>query len=167
VKQLKVSLPDGLREHLEQASSKAGHSLSEELRLRLEKTIADEEIDPETRELMAAVGRFAALVRLQTRQEWHRHPAAHRVLRHEITARLARLKPEGEPVFLSGELPTARLVAAGSDDPEAMGLALEAVDFHRPPMTPERRRRLDELRENTYREILELHQQRSKKGEGQ
>jgi hypothetical protein len=62
-----------------------------------------------------------------------------------ITARLARLKPAGDAVFKPGELPAARLVAPDSDDPEQIGLALEAVEFHTPPMTPQLRDRVDRM----------------------
>ncbi len=133
MQQLKISLSDEIRDQLDAASAKAEHSLGEEIRRRLQTSFDDEALDPETRRLAAAIGNLAVLVKLQTG----------RVLRHALTARLARLKPEGEPVFGSGELPIARLVASGSDDPEAMGLGLEAVDFHTPPMTAERRRQID------------------------
>src|SRR5438128_1680405 len=132
-RQMGVGLPDDLRAQLEAASAAGGHSVAEEIRRRLERTFEDEGIDPETRKLMAAIGSLTTLVRLQTGHAWHSHAAANRVLRHAITARLARLKPSGEAVFAPDELPSARLVAAGSDDPEAMGLGLEAVDFHTPP----------------------------------
>jgi hypothetical protein len=62
-------------------------------------------------------------------------------MRNTITARLQRLRPEGERTFGVGELPNDRLVA--SDDPEAMGLGLEAVDFHQPQVDEELQRLRD------------------------
>jgi hypothetical protein len=129
-RQMGVALDPKLRARLEAASVTAGHSVASEIRRRLEQSFEAEGLDLPTRRLMAAIGELAVLVRLQTNHAWHSHPAANRVFRHALTARLARLKPSGEPVFAPNELPTVRLVAAGSDDPEAMGLALEAVEFH-------------------------------------
>jgi hypothetical protein len=134
MKQIKVSLPDGLRAQLEEAATNADHSLSEEVRTRIEESLEEDVIDPETRKLMAGIGALAHLVRIQTGRNWYDHAASNRVLRHAITARLERMKGgTDEAVFHPGELPVVRLVAAGSDDPREMGLALEAVDFHTHP----------------------------------
>jgi hypothetical protein len=135
---------------LEAASQAAGHSLGEEIRQRLERTFEEDGYSEETRRLVGAVRELTTYVRLQTGHDWFAHPAAARVLQYAITARLSRLKPEGEAIFAPGELPTARLVAQGSDDPEAMGLGLEAVEFHRPELPRERKR---QLRAQTIREI--------------
>src|SRR5262245_47223368 len=123
MKQLKVSLPDELRAEIEEAAAKAGHSLGEEIRQRLERTLQDDGIDPATRKLMAAIGDLHVLARSQPNHSWHQQPAAHRVFRHAIVARLARLRPTGEPVFAPGDLPDHPLVA--SQDVEAMGQGLE------------------------------------------
>jgi hypothetical protein len=152
MKQIKVSLPDDVRAVIEKASAEAGHSLSEEIRRRLEQTLKENAYDSETRKLMAAVHRFAVLVKLQTNHRWQDHPAANRVMRQAITARLARLKPGGEPLFSPDELPSARLVTG--DDPEAMGTGLEAIDFYQPPVEEAR---LRELGEKTKGEILARH----------
>lgn len=133
---------------------KSERGVSEEIRRRLALTFKDDEADPETRKLCAAIENFAVLVRLQTRHDWHRHAAANRVLRYMITARLARLKPSGEESFEPGELPAALLV--GSEDPQTMGLGLEAIDFHAAPISEEKQR---ELHEKTLQEIRELHPQ--------
>lgn len=108
--------------------------VSEEIRQRLERTFRNDGIDQPTRALMAAIDRFAVLVRLQTNHHWHAHAAAGRVFRRMITARLARLGIKGplsnEAVFQPGELPTALLV--NSENPDEMGTALEAIDFYPP-----------------------------------
>jgi len=155
--QLKVSLPDDLRSWLEAAVEGTGRSLGDEIRQRLEATFdREEKLDNQTLRLAYAIDRLASYVFLQTNHRWYDHAAANRVMRHAITARLARLRPEGDPVFQPDELPKHRLVAAGSDDPEAMGLGLEALEFHTPPenkMTPEQRRRFDQLQAETDAEI--------------
>jgi hypothetical protein len=157
-RQMGVALSDDLRDRLEKSADAAGHSVGEEIRQRLERTFAEDDArDPETRKLISAIADLAIWVRIQTNRDWHSHPAANRVLRDAITTYLARLKPSGEPVFAPGELPTVRLVAAGSDDPEAMGLALEALVFHTPPMTPERQRLLDATRAKAIHEMKKRH----------
>jgi hypothetical protein len=59
-------------------------------------------------------------------------------------------------VFAPGELPATRVVAPGTDDPDAIGMAIETLVFHMPPMTPERRRQIDEAKEQNMRELIEL-----------
>jgi len=51
---------------------------------------------------------------------------------------------------LAGGKTYEALTAEPSDDPEAMGLGLEAVEFHRPELPRERKR---QLRAQTIREI--------------
>ena len=156
MKQLKVGLPDYLREELERAAAASGKSLADELRVRLEASFESEGSDPETRTLVTAVDNLAELVAIQTGHKWHKHPAANRVLRYAIAARLARLKPEGEPVFGLDELPKNRLAAPGSDDPETMGLALEAVNFHtQQQMSLKQRHELSEKTKRTIRQELD------------
>jgi hypothetical protein len=134
MKQIKVSLPDDIRRQLEEAATDAGNSLSEEVRTRIEDSLEDDVIDLETRKLMAGINALARLVKVQTGHNWYDHAAANCVLRHAISARLERMKRgTEEAVFNPGELPTVRLVAAGSDDPRDMGLAVEAVEFHTHP----------------------------------
>jgi hypothetical protein len=132
-KQLGVALSKALRAELEHSALKHGHSLAEEIRQRLEKTYDHETADRPTRDLMDAVLNLAMLVRLQTGHDWHGHPAASRVLRYAIMARLARLRHAADDdVFRKEELPGIRLVAPESDDPETMGAELEALDHHTP-----------------------------------
>jgi hypothetical protein len=145
--QTAVRLPQDVYDRLK----KSEHGVSEEIRRRLARTFAEDDAgtDPETRRLMDAIEKLAVLVRLQTNHNWHSHPAAHWVMRNAITARLQRLRPSGERVFAPGELPDARLVT--SDDPEAMGLGLEAVEFHRLPLNDEQKREIEEKIGNTIR----------------
>jgi hypothetical protein len=135
MKQLKVSLPDDLRDQLEEAATKAGRSLSEEVRerltlpeevrrrvekaarkaghgiteeigQRLERTLRNDAIDPETRKLTDTIGLLAHLVKIQTGHAWFSHPGAASVMKHAIDERLARTKGgSGEAVFGPDELP--------------------------------------------------------------
>src|SRR3974390_3574766 len=83
-RQLGVKLTDDLREQLEVARTKAGHSVGEEIRQRLERTFREDALDPlppgkrrdlvadpQTRELLAAIVRIAEWVRLDLRGNWH------------------------------------------------------------------------------------------------
>ena len=128
------------------------------MRRRLERTFVDDGIEPETRKLMAAIANLDFLTWLGTnRLRWHSHPGANQVLRHAIAARLQRLRPPGEAVFATGELAVPPLVA--SEDPQAIGLAIEAIDFHQPPMTPERRAELNRFAEAKSQELRRRHEQ--------
>jgi hypothetical protein len=149
-RQIPIAFSGMQRERLEVAAKQNGHSLAEEVRRRLERTFDQDDLDAPTRKLIAAIESLTTLVRLQTNYDWHAHAGAHRVLRHAINARLARLKPEGEPTFNVEELPKARLVAA--DDPDTMGKGLEAIDAHTPPLSYERRK---ELFEKFRQELLD------------
>jgi hypothetical protein len=141
VGQLKITLPDDLRADLDAACAASGYSVAEEIRQRVERTFKQDAIDPPTWKLMQYVGKLADLVRLQTNHlDWHLHPGAHRIFRYGITARLARLKPVGEQIFGPDDLPVTRLVAG--DSAEGMGLGLEAVEFHTPPIDEQRLRAL-------------------------
>jgi hypothetical protein len=80
---------------------------------------------------MLSLYELALWVKAETGHEWFEHPAASRMLEAAIDARLARQRAgKGEQVFKPGELPETRIVAAGSDDPREMGLALETLQFH-------------------------------------
>jgi hypothetical protein len=146
-KQLPVSLTPHLRRQLEAASKASGVSLGEEVRRRLFRSFSDDTIDPITRDLARAVIGFAHDVQRETGRSWHEHPASNRTLRNAITARLARLKPEGEAVFMPNELPANRLLTS-SDDPDTIGLTIEAFDFRRDP------KRADAAHEKVREELL-------------
>jgi plasmid stability protein len=126
-KQMGVALDDELRAMLEASAAVKGHSLAAEIRQRLEQTFVDEGIDPKTRELFAKIVELDRLLwASQTNKlSWYRHAGAHRVFRNAIVALLARLRPPGEAVFAPGDLAPHPLIA--SEDPETIGLGLEAV----------------------------------------
>jgi plasmid stability protein len=153
MKKLQVSLPDDLRGRIEAAAAKSGNSLGEEIRQRLERTLT-QDADPETSKLFAALTDFPALVRGYTGYRWHEHRAATRVFRRAILARLMRHwgKSVEQEVFAPGEL-KPRMV--DTDDPDTIGISLEAAHFQLPPMTEERRREIDAAIERTMQEVRE------------
>jgi len=125
-KQMGVSLPDDLRQMLEDACAGTDRSIAEEIRERLWRTFKMDVLDKPLRNFMAEVAILLQFARLQTGQDCQSHPAANAVLRHAINARLARTKESGPETFAPGELPTKGLVAIGSNDPQTIGVSLEA-----------------------------------------
>ena len=132
MKQLKISLTDDLRRHLEAVSAAAGHNLAEEIRRRLERTLVQDGSDSEMAELLAAIVTFASHVKRETGHAWHRHAGSHEALCRAIGERLRRLKPEGSAVFRSGGLPDRRTVTVNTHDPVMMGHLIEMFDLHVP-----------------------------------
>lgn len=156
MKQLKVALPDDLRSKLENAAEASGRSLADEVRRRLEESFArDLAYDAATDECIRAVPDLAALVSVATGHKWHQHAAAHWAFRSAIKAWLQRRRPAGDRAFAPGDLPKARLVS--SDDPEAIGLALETLHFHTSSLTPEQLRRVEQMKEKSIRDLEAKH----------
>lgn len=127
-KQMGVALSDELRRLLEAACAGTDKSIAEEIRSRLYRTFQEDVIAKPLRIFMAQVGLLGVMTRTQTGQDWRTHPAANAVIRHAFNALLARTQQAGAETFAPGELPlpSMRIVAAGSDDPHTMGVALEA-----------------------------------------
>jgi hypothetical protein len=151
-KQLPVALTPHLRRELEAAAKRSGHSLGEEVRQRLFKSFAAERVDPLTRQIADDVIGFALDTKQETGRDWHAHPAANRVFRYAITARLARLKPAGEVSFTEDELPSNRILTS-STDPETIGTTIEVFNFRM--MGDEARQALDQALKRTLAEIHE------------
>jgi hypothetical protein len=125
-KQMGVVLSDEIRAGLEAAAARNGCSLGEEIRKRLQRTLREDLIKQPLRNLMSELVILASWTKTQTGQDWRTHPAANSVLKYAINARLARMRKSGPETFAPGELPENRMVAPGSNDPESMGLSLEA-----------------------------------------
>jgi TraY domain len=150
MRQVRASLDEGDIAKLEQAAEQGGRSLSEEIRIRLERSLQRNAIDPYTSDLMKAVKDLAALVKQQTGRAWHTHSAAIAVLKDALDARLERLTGRGEAVFAPEELPLERIVA--SADQRRWGAGLEAIDWREAQLLrrsgkSEKQRKLDARRE--------------------
>jgi plasmid stability protein len=70
MQQLKISLPDGIRAALEEASAKSGRSLAEEIRERLAWAFKREALADPTRALVGHVEELGALFEPATGYEW-------------------------------------------------------------------------------------------------
>jgi hypothetical protein len=167
-KQLAVALPIRLRALLELAASKNGCSVAAEIRRRLQYTLVEDEIDEPVKSFRMEMTQLATLVSGETNQDFRTHPAANAVLRYAINARLARTKAEGPEKFAPGELRKNRWIAAGSDDPQIIGVAMETVlqayldrrdkdteDMNTEDMNKDRGERLAEARAALRRAIEE------------
>lgn len=134
-KQMGVALDEHLRANLEASAKARGTSIAEEIRRRLEDSVWLD-TEPATRRFCEFAYNLSFLLRLQTRQEWHSHAASNRIFKQAIDARLDRLLPAGELEMRADEFSVVSPVAAGSA--EAVGKALEAIDFHNPPSEQQR-----------------------------
>jgi hypothetical protein len=123
-RQLPVSLSESQRTALEAASKKAGHSLAEEVRRRLDRTLYEDQFDAPTREFIEAVTDWSYSVARETGAPWHSHAGSHAVFRLTILKRLARLQPEGPTEF--GDRPGRMIM---SDDPDTIAGQIEYLDF--------------------------------------
>lgn len=126
-KQLNVGLSDMTRNRLEIAAAEAGHSVAEEVRQRLEKSLHEDTMRVDVLQLEAEIRELVGLVEMQCGHRWNEHPATAEVLRLAIDARLARYGAGKGLTFSPGELPDVRLVAARSGEPDVMAVALEAI----------------------------------------
>jgi hypothetical protein len=72
--------------------------VSEEIRARLERSFAEDDFDPATRELRDAIVRIAALIRTDSGCEWHEGSFAHECFAAAVAQRIAHYAPgEGVP----------------------------------------------------------------------
>jgi hypothetical protein len=160
-KQLKVGLSEAARARLEAAASEAGHSVAEEIRQRLELSLREDTIRVDVLRLEAEIESLITLTEMQCGRHWNEHPPTARVLQLAINARLARYGARDGLRFAPGELPDIRLVAAGSDDPEAMAIGIEAVVHNKTDLSErfhalERHRRQQHERKAREEKIKEL-----------
>jgi hypothetical protein len=90
--QMGVAFPDDVRALLEAASTAAGHSLAEEIRRRVKRTLRDDAMfqDEPTMALMDRLKNTVSLTRSVTGKAWHKDPATAYLLKLVIGAHLDR-----------------------------------------------------------------------------
>ncbi len=118
-RQLAVALPEETRSHLEKAAAASGQSIAEEIRRRIDTTIASEAIDPVTRELRDGLLNIAALLRSDFAADWHTSWWAHKAFVAAIIQRLAEYQPPERQ---------SAAVNALFDPPETIGRLRERDD---------------------------------------
>ncbi len=120
MKQLKVALPDGLRQMLEHFAKQSGCSLADEIRARLVSSFDREAVDKPTRELAAdVVGLAEQISREKKFFSWHTDERAHETLVAAINALLADLKPKPRVAPIG-----ASDLMWGGDDPATLGRSI-------------------------------------------
>jgi hypothetical protein len=97
-RQMGVALSDDLREQLERAADVAGHSIAEEIRVRLAHSFQQEAIDPVTRELIEGIVNLAESNRVDMGAAWHASSGAHAAFSAAVAQRLRDYKPGPTPV---------------------------------------------------------------------
>jgi hypothetical protein len=127
-KQFNVSLGDALRSQLEAASEQSGKTIADEIRTRLSRSFQQDAVDKPTLNLIKAVLDLADFIRGQSGYAWFEHTGAKQALMFALQARLARMDPSGPPIPLE---PGPRALVH-SNDPSAVGLALEALHYRMP-----------------------------------
>jgi hypothetical protein len=97
-KALSLRLPHDLHDRLAQAAG--DHSVSEEIRQRLEASFVPEQrvADPQTQELLDAIANVARTVG-SFYAPWHENPYALAIVRSAVATLLAAMGPKGRPVF--------------------------------------------------------------------
>jgi hypothetical protein len=119
-----VGFSDDMRAQLEAAATKAGHSIAEEIRQRLETTIKEEQRDQKLRDLLYDIDFLADLVSNDSGLDWHVHPAAHAIFRAGVLALLDQRRPKGAPVLSPAVRDLFGQGISDSDDPDTIGRAL-------------------------------------------
>jgi alkanesulfonate monooxygenase SsuD/methylene tetrahydromethanopterin reductase-like flavin-dependent oxidoreductase (luciferase family) len=135
-RQMGVALSDDLREQLERAAEEAGHSIAEEIRVRIARTFQQEAIDPVTRELLEGIINLAEIIRADLGAEWHAYSGNHAAFVAAIAQRLRFYKPSKGTVS-EKEQTTRNLLGAeeglftADDAPEVIGRTHERYDQRR------------------------------------
>jgi hypothetical protein len=124
MRQLKISLPDDVRQPLDVASAAAGRSLGEEIRQRLERSLMGDLVDTSTRQLTAAIARFARLLENDV-APWHASSIAHAALANMVSMWIEAHPPTPSDLTTAPDL---GLGFSNSDDPKIIARRLYRVD---------------------------------------
>jgi hypothetical protein len=111
MQQIKVALPDGIREELAEAASKNGRNLSKEVRVRLDQSIVDSKFDAATNDFARDVMWLARLVSTDA-ASWSTDERRFEAFRIAIDKRLTSM---------AGRL---NLQPLSNVDPESLGTAI-------------------------------------------
>jgi hypothetical protein len=136
-RQFAVALPPDIRDQLQAAADTAGHSLAEEIRRRINRTLYEDSFDEPTRKLATAVKWLAEEVSRQSEVPWHSNPRAQKALAAAIQDRLEITAPPWQG---------AASDLFGPGDPATLGRAISRSY-----------QRVDAEMEKTHQEILRRH----------
>jgi hypothetical protein len=133
MKQMKVALPDALRQALDAASQKSGRSVAEEIRARVAASLDQETqklgVDNPTHELAEDIVALANAVRAHKGIGWHEHVRAREALIEAIKEWITGLTPSlrsrlSTPGFPVGASSDAAPDLWGKDDAATLGRAI-------------------------------------------
>jgi hypothetical protein len=96
--------------------------LSEEARRRIERSFLEDQIEPHTREVAAAIVRLAEAVKDRVGAEWHVHPRAFEAFIAAVSSRLLRYRCLKTPSEL-------KLLVDQADDMPTVGRMIEREDL--------------------------------------
>lgn len=164
-RQIPIALPSDLRSSLQDRATAGGHSLAEEIRRRLERSLIVDQCDHPTRELVVDIAQIAMEVERETSAPWHQDAAAHATMRSAVLAAVARraLK-RGDNILNPPALapPSLRPGATlGGTSPHDIGMWIEHRVWEQRDWTPEARANFRRGMEETMREILRTHEQQN------
>ncbi len=114
-----VRLDAGMIERLRQGE----RGVSEEIRNRLERTFAEDALDPVLRELREGITNIAARLCQDFGAEWHSSPKAHEAFTAAVLQRLSRYRP-------SASVQEAVKDADYLAEPRIIGKLRESDDLH-------------------------------------
>jgi hypothetical protein len=114
-----VVLPPDLIAQLKASAEKNGHSMSEEIRLRLSMTLFMKlsHGDHKTGNLLGAIKRLSDYLARDLGKRWHQHPYAMAAFKAGVMEFLARHQPEGE----ENKHPGATKSEGASDPADVVG----------------------------------------------
>jgi hypothetical protein len=92
-RQLTVALPPEVRSRLEAVATASGHSIAEEIRRRIDQTIAWEAVDPVTRELLRGIKNLSNQMRTDFGVDWHANPKTHEAFVSAVYERVMAYEP--------------------------------------------------------------------------
>jgi hypothetical protein len=127
-RQIGVSLPDDVRDRLEEEARKASHSIAEEIRRRIERTFEQDLFDrPELQELSAKICLMAVLASMATGKSWHQDPATAYLLKLAIDALMVNRHDAIEIAEIPTTVKFRRDGLVASTDPAVIAVALETL----------------------------------------
>lgn len=124
-RQLPVALPPDLRDQIEAVAKKAGHSIAEEIRKRIAKTMRWDALDPVTMELLEGLELITNLLKQDFGVEWYVNSRAHEAFVAAVNQRLAEYAP---PTTVEGSAAVDLGLVGPTDPPATIGRLRERDD---------------------------------------
>ena len=123
--QTSLRMSEDLHQRLSSAAKNAGHSLGEEIRLRLEASFkparaAEVQMDEKTRALVTAIANMTMII-AGFYEPWHTDRFAFEIIKAAVNTALDYDRPQGEPIFRFNRDKHLIDAISPSDQPEVIG----------------------------------------------